>query len=463
MPAYLHKVGGLDPMEIGLKKAGMVPKYIDQLLIENAKDSFRPILFHKTALKNQRVLTDEEAVAGIEGDEFLGPINRRSSAGFGWSKKRERGKLGKSQWLGTDQEYKLSDDVRDNMAQYTEMASIGIRKPTVFVDTLKDERRPILKVEAGKTRIFAAGPMDYILVMRKYFLGFMAHVMENRIDNEICVGVNPFGHDWTRLGKALSEQGDLVFAGDFSNFDGTLNPQILIACLDLIQEWYGDDHYLLRYTLFQEIVHSVHINGKDIYMWTHSQPSGNPLTAVLNSLYNCLSMRICWQLLTEGTEFNVLDYNKYVKLVAYGDDNVGNVSLTVSDFFNQETITRAYHEIGMTYTDEAKTGNIVKFRKLHEISFLKRKFVKNNEGYGAPLDLATVLEMSNWIRGDLDQCESTLDNVSASIQELSLHPLEIFDHYRPLLVEACRRRCNRIPETYSYETYKLIGIDKKLF
>lgn len=464
MPSMLRPCNGVDPMEKALKKAGVAPTYIDPVLIKRAVDSYRSVLFANTDDSDKRILTDMESVQGIDSEPFYAAVNRRSSPGFGWSKARTGGTIGKEHWLGKDEFFKLDQAVADSIHEYESLASQGIRKPTVYVDTLKDERRPIEKVLDGKTRVFAAGPMDYILVVRKYFLGFMAHVMKNRINNEISVGINPFGHDWDRLRHHLQQKGPKVFAGDFSNFDGTLSSQILEACCDLINEWYGDEHQLLRRTLFEEIIHSVHINGNKIYMWTHSQPSGNPLTAILNSLYNCISMRIVWQLLCGPHGYTIRDYNTYVNLAAYGDDNVGNVSDRVIDWFNQCTITEAYKVIGMVYTDETKSGASITYRHLNEVVFLKRAFryVPEISRCFAPLNLDVVLEMANWIRGDLDQGPATLENVTTAIEELSLHEEAVFDKYKELLLRACRTRLKREPEVYDYDFYLVNGIDKNL-
>ena len=102
-------------------------------------------------------------------------------------------------------------------------AKLGIRTQTLWIDTLKDERRPLEKVRIGKTRVFSAGPMDFVILFRKYFLGFNAHCMANMITNEMAVGINVYSPRWHVLAKNLQKKGPHVVAGDFSNFDGSLN------------------------------------------------------------------------------------------------------------------------------------------------------------------------------------------------------------------------------------------------
>ena len=166
----------------------------------------------------------------------------------------------------------------------------------IFMDTLKDETRPIEKVEALKTRVFAAAPMDFIIVFRQYFLDFIVYMMENRIINESAVGIRAQSDEWTLLHRQLSRKGTKVIAGDFSNYDGSLHPKILWAVFDIIQSYYWrsgatEQEQRVRWCLWNNLVNSYHICGEWFYQLNHSQPSGNPATAILNSMYNSIACR----------------------------------------------------------------------------------------------------------------------------------------------------------------------------
>lgn len=75
---------------------------------------------------------------------------------------------------------------------------------------------------------------------------------------------------------------------------------------------------------------SKHICGSNVYWWTHSLPSGHPLTSIINSIYNNIAFRVCWILL--GGELN--SFKDHVSMAVYGDDNVINVSAKASESFN---------------------------------------------------------------------------------------------------------------------------------
>jgi hypothetical protein len=258
--------------------------------------------------------------------------------------------------------------------------------------------------------------------------------MHNRHHNGIAVGVNPFAEEWNLLASLLNQKGKKVVAGDFSNFDGSLNSQVLWSIFHNIYiPWIKDKidlsekEYRICFGLWSHLVHSVHIFGDNVYQWTHSQPSGNPMTAILNSIYNNFIIRYAWHLVFKGTNLqSQLKFKKYVYMIAYGDDNVINIADDVIDKFNQITISDALATINHKYTDEGKTGQLIAFRSLEEVQFLKRGFLYNDNlaRIVAPLDIATIWEMLNWVRvskSQLDLTSIVLTNVDVAFRELVYH------------------------------------------
>ncbi|APG78588.1 hypothetical protein 1 [Wenzhou picorna-like virus 26] len=458
-----QKVNGVlvDPMQQGLKKAGKIPPSLDATRLAIAVNDVERIVNTLPEPDHARVLTDDEAVAGVEGDAFLAPINRKSSPGFPLTREK-KGMPGKMRWLG-DGEYKLDPEIKEMMKQVEENAKNNVRTPTIWTDTLKDERRPLEKVRVAKTRVFAAGPMVYTLVFRKYFLGFAAHCAKNRIDNEISIGTNVYSLDWTRTARRLRSKGDKVIAGDFSNFDGTLVLELLAEVVEIVNKFYddGEENAQIRRVLWKEIVNSVHVCGDNVYLWTHSQPSGCPITAILNSLYNSISMRYVWLTVMPEEYCTMKAFNEHVAMVSYGDDNCVNISDAVIDYFNQLTIAEGYKEMGMTYTDEAKSGDMIPYRSIGEISYLKRGFQwdEGEHQYIAPLDLSVVLEMTNWVKGDFDHEERTVENMETSAFELSLHGRETFDQWIEKYKQAARSFRTR-PLFLTYDEYRFVEAKK---
>lgn len=475
-----------------LQKCAMDTPYIGPNLIDRSYNLVKAKWLKNRDKRLARVLTWEESVMGSSDSEFLGPIKRQSSPGYPWILQRTKGAKGKTGWFGND-EYILSQEVKDAVDYRIAEAKAGRRVPTVWVDTLKDERRPIAKVDALKTRVFSNGPMDFTLAFRQYFLGFVAHLMENRITNEVCIGTNVYSQDWKKLALHLKKCGDKVLAGDFQNFDGTLNVLIMEKFADLANEFYNDgpENALIRRVLMIDVINSVHLCDGFIYMMTHSQPSGNPITTPLNCLVNSMGIRICFELIADiirnkkqDTEqaklilqhvrskceenemvfdkfqrefrYSMRDAEKHLSIASYGDDDVVNFSDPVSTWFNMTTLTHAFELIGMTYTDEAKTqGSAPDWKTLEEVSFLKRQFRYDADKrvWEAPLSMDTILEMPNWCRGGLDIHEGTKVNCENAIMELSMHDKPVFDKWKNVIATAFYEATGDQLEVDTYRGY----------
>lgn len=416
-----------DPLIKGIKKVcGTQVVVPENILKIAANDVACRIGYSKT---KGRVLTYEQSIEGIPGDDLFPPVNRSSSPGYPYNL-NNKGK-GKQHWLG-DGEYVFDNaQLKHDVEQLIEDAKNNKRGEVLFSACLKDERRPLAKVDEFKTRVFEAAPMHYVLAVRQYYLDFVAHLMRNKTFNEVCVGINPFSRDWDVLAKFLKSKGDKVIAGDFSNFDGSLNQRILWEICDIINDWYddGEENRRIRSVLFEEIVNTRVVVRDALYQQTHSQPSGNPLTVIVNSLFNMIVMRMAYLICKKEAGMSMMcDFTNNVALATYGDDNVLNIHDRAIDWYNQTTITKALKQIGLTYTDEAKTGVITPYRSLSEVSFLKRSFVESNGIYRGPLDLAVIREMCNWIRCK-DVKESTRANCIAASAEFALHGRDVYEEH----------------------------------
>jgi hypothetical protein len=210
------------------------------------------------------------------------------------------------------------------------------------------------------------------------------------------------------------------------------------------------------------IVHAVHVNGSMMYQATHSQPSGCPLTAILNSIYNSIVIRIVYLIcarkqenekkLMTGTLANMKSFNECVACVSYGDDNLIAIIKTILEWFNQVSIAEAFLTIGHVYTDEAKSGVIVPIRTLEEVAYLKRKFVWDEltQRHIAPLDLDVILEIFQWTKKGLMKDDITQANVDVTMRELCLHGEDLFNHWK----EALQRECIKQKVNYRFRTFE---------
>jgi len=443
---------------LGLAKAGGEQVLVNKNILNIAINDVKQIMINQynnsiCVDKYARVMTYEEAIKGAD-DVFMHAVCRTTSPGYPWnSDPALRSNLpGKSAWMGSNDDFDFTSvkaiELRNAVEELEQLCLKGIVDKVICADTMKDERRPIEKVNQGKTRMFAACPQHFVVLFRKYFIGFSAWTMHNRISNEVAVGTNPYDYDWTRIAKKLQMKGQNVIAGDFSNFDGSLNSCVLWSVLDVIENWYEIydtdykvEHAKIRQTLWAHVVNSTHIYKNTIYQWTHSQPSGNPFTVIINSIYNsvilrCAYLTIIYDQINKGKLtsewFSMQKFNEHVSVVTYGDDNCLNISAEAITFFNQLTLSEALLKWGHTYTDETKTNKSSLSRHLNEINFLKRKFVYNNDlcKYMAPLEEAVIWEMLNWKRiNEMSKKESLRVNIQTALREIVLHGKEKYNNF----------------------------------
>lgn len=432
-PAVLAPLSRDDgPGKKALAKVDQDVPWIDPEDILQAKESFKEVLF-SFPRTNRKILTFEEAVQGCDEIAFAKGINRSHSAGYPWMLETSKGKrkfFGEDEWDVTGPNaLRVKAEVERRIA----LMKQGKYEPCLYVDTLKDETRDLERVALGKTRVFSAAPMDYIILMRMYFMSFFSFVMLNRNFNEISVGTQAQSPDWDLLARRLLSNRGGIVAGDFSNFDGTLHSEILLSVRDIVNEWYDDgpENRQIRNLIFEDVVHSWHLTEKEVNSWNHSQPSGNPGTAIFNSMYNSLVMRLCYYELAKNEESTGLDtFNRNVVMVSYGDDNVLSVSPSAF-WYNQSSITEVMKKYGMTYTLETKSGEAGTFRTLEEVQYLQRafRFEPKISMWVAPLKKRSINERLNWNKKTPSPVETLVENARGAIAEWALHDEETYEDW----------------------------------
>lgn len=436
----------IDPMDLARMK--VLPKervFLNADFLERSIDDVAEMIVCDTVESDCEVKDFTVGLKGVEGDDAYAPLNRKSSPGYGWPHEN-----GKRKWLGADEWVLDHPEVLERHEIAMKRLRSGKRLGAIFTDTLKDERRPIEKVRALKTRMFSAGEMIFTIIFRQYFIGFAAHMHRQPIVRESCVGLNCYSAQWHRLALLLQEKGEKVIAGDFTNYDGNLNVEFLWGVYEVIERFYAqypgenyEEEKNIRALLWCDIVNSVHVVDDVVYVWSQSNPSGCPLTAPLNCIVHSIAARYVF--LDLATRYcpekaTLRFYRQEVNHVNYGDDDVYNISDSVCEWFNQVTITESFKRIGMIYTDESKREGTVPWRSLDEINFLKRGFRYSQElgRYVAPLSLVTIREMPMWRHRTTDRYVGCKEVLVDATLELSLHGEEVFDREMPAFRKAAR-------------------------
>lgn len=414
---------------------------------------------------DSRLFTFQEAVQGIPGVQFVEGIPRNTSAGFPFS--LHTNLKGKRDWFGTDGIYDFSSEkclaLQDSISQSIVKLEQGFRMNVKYADYLKDERRPIQKVIDGKTRLISASPLDYLIICRMYFGDFVRACMSGRITNEMAIGVNPYSSEWGFMTRHLQSVGSKCIFGDYSAYDGSIPIAFMYRALDIVEDFYRSSpdyktqDSVVRAALFEDIVNSKHVAVKDgktfSYEWFGSNPSGNFLTTILNSLCNLMLIRYAAVniVVNKGlykSRMNAMsDFNTNVRCIVFGDDNGMCVSDKWAEFLDQESFTVEMKKIGMVYTDESKSlSNDFKHRPLTECTFLKRafRFDEAASRWDAPLEVSTIEEMCNWTKKGCTK-KDVMATVDTALMEASFHGKDYYNEFSTRLRSATLEALESVP------------------
>jgi len=435
----------IDPLVLATHGYGQPDIICSDEDVVAARDSLYDYLCSRST-KNveRRVLSFEEAVLGKGPGSAFTSIPRGTSAGYPYN--CDGGISSKHRFFGFGEEFDFSSQacagLQKSVQYVADCAERGVRCVHIFTDSLKDERRSFKKWEQGDTRLFAGCPIVLLIVSREYFGAFQEWMVENRIRNGSAIGINEYGSEWDSLGRELLRFGNTrnVGAGDYKGFDKRHKAKLLDALLWIINKWYNGTpaEEKARRTLWLELTNSKHINDGVLFEWSNALPSGHPLTAFINSLYNALIKRIVFDRIVPlpfKGKFNFMVY-----LIVLGDDNVFSVDPIISEHYREELIAVEMLNLGQIYTpedkDKAEHGQTL--RRLEDVTFLKRKFRFFRGRWIAPLDLGTIMDIPNWTRDGPNIYADTESNVQVALEELTLHGRDVFEELGGRLIQAVR-------------------------
>lgn len=414
-----------------------------ELIVDSEIDFYNNVSVHHV---DSFILTDSEAIVGVVDEVDFSPISRKSSPGYPYVFARE-GLRGKTYWFGEGEVYDLdrvaSKEFIQEMHDYEQKLKCGVLPPFYFVDNLKDELRPLKKINELSTRNFSACSMSLTFLCKKYFGSFMIWMVKNRLHNGLTIGINPYSSEWDLLARMLLSKNIFVNAGDFKKFDTAHAPQLVCSMLRIVESFYVNstpEEVLIRRLLWSTLYSSYHVFGDNLLNWQAGLCSGHPLTALFNSMYNRFVHKYCFYDLCGETTDLLWKFNKAVIVCPHGDDSLMTVDPYYSDDYNEMTLPNSMIKLGLVYTPENKDDSVMRLRTLGEVMYLKRSFLYNSEvgGYLAPMKLERVLEMPNWTK--IDNSDVILrDKCDVIARELALHGEHIFNKYVPVLNDEYRK------------------------
>jgi hypothetical protein len=442
-----------DILQTQFNKYNRTFDYITGLPDDLADMTDQLIAHFSAVLKHEDLspMTEEETLSGQESVVGSMPMDVRTTSGEPFSRLgRTQGKK-KNAFLKIrkgisdrkiysfnmdEQHVRYAKDVIDNKEM---LASKHIRTLSLWKNCLKDETRTLDKVKCGKTRLFTAAPFDTVYLGRKYFGKFKEAWQKNRIPLFHSVGINPVSDDWTTLATYLLEHGENFGDADFSSYDGNLRADFMraagsIVC-SVIEESNPGNMNILE-TLWEEYVETFHVTGTNIHITRHGNPSGNPMTTVVNCIVNLLYHWWCYRQITQ--KFSLSKFAQEVGFTCFGDDVLYSTNEDITGF-TFDKLAAWMKVLGQDYTTAAKDATSSGKKTIKEIQFLKRRF-EHQTGmiYYAPIDTDSIEQQFTYTNigyNDIDNIASQIDEASI---EACLNGREYYLSFKKALDSAIR-------------------------
>jgi len=395
-------------------------------------------------LSELKPLTLKCALNGYPGVRFIDSMNFNTSAGYPHNKSK-RFLISR---VPADEIHQhpvvLSDEIKQEVEEVWNKMVEGVSSAPIFMQHLKDEALPLDKIQKGKCRIFMGGPFAWSICVRMALLPFIRLMQMNKYLFECAPGTNATSIEWTRIYQYVTRFGtDRMIAGDFKAFDKVMGSLVIMEAFRFIQivlrrANVPEEQHRAVQVIAEDVAFAfVNFNG-DLMRFFGMNPSGHPLTVIINCIVNSLYMRYCYIELNPKGEVDTFREN--VALITYGDDNLAGSAV---DWFNHTAISQVLADVGIVYTMADKGALSVPFLPITEVSFLKRYF-----RFEAELDayMAVLEEDSIWKSlmicvpsSEVSMQKQCIEIVASAVCEWFFYGRERFEKERTYLIDLVSR------------------------
>lgn len=382
-----------------LKKVSQPTVSIDPILLKRAEDDFMdPLLAEISAhtdfyKKNVPILNYDEGINGVKMMQYINPINKSTSCGFGLAgKKRMHGEQQGERFIPSPVMEKEINTMWDDLSNDRTSNSLF----EVF------EKVEVHKEDKIKCRHFYSAGVAMQVNMRRLTQGIVRFALMNRDLSEVMVGINPHSTSWDDFVKHLNTfRGSKYVALDYKDFDVTMGTQVLETVLRMIRRLIvaiGNataEELRVYDNMCAEVLEAkVNFNG-DMFYLIGVLLSGISITSLLGCFANSLYFRcVFFKLFPNKSKFNT-----WVKLGTYGDDSVAKVHWSLRGFGVNNIIVEM-KKMNIQATNCYKDSRIVNYMKLEELTFLKRYFSYNRDfgGYVGKLEETSIWKSLSMVK-----------------------------------------------------------------
>jgi len=216
----------------------------------------------------------------------------------------------------------------------------GIHCPVLYNMFLKDEDRPIERVELEHTRYVNAAPVDDMLFHKSVFARFITAIDDNRGASDSKVGLNPYSHEWAELYSYLTTYSEMVVSQDVSGWDIRFPVQMFVPSFLKYFRLY----FKLPYTsVFYRLLKTATLSHFVVYLVIDNyivvliiMPSGGFCTCLFNTSQNSAEHRCTQHIIVDGKDPEVHTFDDTNRLGCQGDDSLLAAKFTPE--YNGQTI-----------------------------------------------------------------------------------------------------------------------------
>jgi hypothetical protein len=442
-----RNVQAIPPLKKSVEKYFHEMPDIPQNLLDVAQHWTFYELFPDTDFQLAKWYSVDEAINGFHGGSKM---DLTTSPGYPYMlNKRYKGKKGLFMQHGCRWQVS-SPQLEHRLTERTSSAYNAMRTvDSWWVDLAKSELRPKEKIQQVKTRSITCAPVDFTILARQSCGAFIDAFHNSCLESFSAVGINPFSSDWNTLYHQLKVHPNWTDI-DLKTCDGTVSNAVMLTICSLVEQFYdecGDlsgSHRNVIRTIFDEIATTYCINEDCAYIKCFGNPSGNPMTTIINTLAVHYYIIIAWIKLGGRDFVDFFTFKDNVVVIHYGDDIIMSVSDEVADWFHPQSIADVLVEYGITMTSGRK-GEPLGFCDEGEVTFLKNSFGLHPGFPGRVVAVSagdTLSNMLNWW---------PLKNGKYDLQAV-----------QSKMVEVMRRIFFCGPQKYNFYYQKFLPIMKKL-
>jgi hypothetical protein len=380
-----------------------------------------------------RVLTDDEALNGVDGVRFIDAMDLNTSPGLPLTGNKrdlilEVEHEGKTYRLLVSEVLTEMQYIEDCFAREERCYHIG-------KGCVKDEA-----TEKEKMRIFVCGQFAFNLVCRKY-LGWIVRVLQMSVDHsECCVGLNPHGPEWEEWCQWYQEYTTkYIFDGDQGQYDdrqsARINGGFGSACLNIaiMADFSAREKLMIRGCITEMMYPIISMNG-DVVMFFGTTISGHIATVVSNSVGHSLIMRSAAKKLSP----NITRFREVAKLGFYGDDLKGGVHPNHL-WFNGANIKKTIEPWGYTFTPADK-GDEFKWDPDGDFLKMVSHTVEGTDIRIGQLLFKSILKpLMAVTKSSLPPLTLAAENVNGSTRMMFAHGRVAYEGFQKKMIPICEK------------------------